>query len=566
MASTATTRTYGLVKALLALGAFLLLCAPARAGTVWGIGIEENLAESTMNPAGLNTQYPAPGPVISVLSNDGESYHFAQSGQLSFGLGVWSQCSINSADSEVKVSIGAFSQVLASGMWASHDAGLTDGKIIQLKTPYLPMAMPQTPVEACNQRLLTLENGGIPRWQALQEGFSILVSNAYTAKLNVSCGKLIIDKEERTAALNGWIRCMPSALAQAPPEPPAPPEPASTDIQVAFGVSGAAVMLPQAIKTAACPTQLLAQAQITTTGPGVVKYRWVHNDAEGPVATVTFHQGGTAKLESNLTVGATGQGGLAATPGGQSGGGGFGFAQTTAANQVQGHVRVKMVDTPGVQVSDAAHYTVTCDDTAGPDGMAVTPQPPTPQIPLGPQHIGTPAPPPEATGTRDARRAMPGVRPDPAAAEPATPATPARRAAEGSDAAGPASPARTTTQAAEPPAAAPPRTAIRMQQGVPAAGCPFEANAQCQLDGTWQNCCALSARGQIVPLAAPGQRGPGGIPVADAACVRRCEANPRAGADEQALAQCYARCARPGAQKPATKGDATMKGSKILQN
>jgi hypothetical protein len=547
MTSTTSTRTLEHAKALLAVGActLLLLSAPARAGSVWGIGIEENLSESTMASAGLGTQYPAPGPVIRVVSNDGDEYHFAQPGQLNFGLGVFSMCSPESMDSEVKVSIGTFSKVLASGMWASDNAGFTSGEVVQVETPYLPMAMPQTPVDACNQRLLELENGGTPRWEALQQGFSIQVANAYTAKLNLSCGKLIVDKEERTAMLNGWIRCMPSALAQAPPEPLAPPEPGSTDIQIAFAVSDAKVMLPQAIKTAPCPTQLLAQAQITTTGPGVVKYRWVHNDAEGPVATVTFHQGGTAKLESQLTVGQTGQGGLAATPGGQGGGGGFGLVQTTVENQVQGYVRVRIVDTPGLQVSEAVHYTVTCDDTAGPDTMAVTPLPSTPQVPLGSQQIGTPAPPHEHADARDTRDARDGRRGTPATARDERPGMPTLPATRATPAAPEAQPAERSEAATVPP-----RPAVGLPQRAPAAACPFDGNALCQLDGAWRNCCALSAAGQIVPLAATGRRAPGSIPVADAACVQRCQAGGRRQTVEESLARCLAGCATPGAQKP----------------
>jgi hypothetical protein len=321
---------------------------------------------------------------------------------------------------------------------------------------------------------------GCPAGQALQEGFALQVDNAYSARLRVSCGAVIVGSDERTAFLRGWVHCMPSALAEAPPEPSQPPEPGAADLQQAFGVTAASVFLPQSIKTATCPTQLLAQANITTTGPGTVKYRWVHNNAEGPVSSVTFHQGGTAKLETHFTVGASAQGGFAPTPGGGAGGG-FGMVQQAGGeSQVQGYVRVKIVDTPGVQISDAVHYTVTCDDTRGADGLAATPTPeppPTPQVPLGSGQLAVPAQPPLPGGAREAAPAgsLQMVRP----AEPTAPG-------------------------GRPDAA---RAAVSPRMA-PAAHCPFEREAMCRVGGAWQNCCTLSDAGRILAPAASEIRPP----------------------------------------------------------
>lgn len=500
--------------------ALLAVSAPAWAGKVEIIDIKEDLSQSTMTAAGLNTQYPVPGPVIRVLSHDGENYHEAQGGTLDFGVWAQSMCSFGSLDSEVKLEIGTHSEVLASGTGGSFFEDLIPGKHVSVTTAYQSPSLPHSPVAACNNRLVQLENAGVPRWQALQEGFALQVDNAYSARLRVSCGAVIVGSDERTAFLRGWVHCMPSALAEAPPEPPQPPEPGAADLQQAFGVTAASVFLPQSVKTAACPTQLLAQANITTTGPGTVKYRWVHNNAEGPVSSVTFHQGGTAKLETHFTVGASAQGGFAPTPGGGAGGG-FGMVQQAGGeNQVQGYVRVKIVDTPGVQISDAVHYTVTCDDTRGADGLAATPTPeppPTPQVPLGSGQLAVPAQPPLPGGAREAAPA--GSR---QTVRPAEPAAPAGRP----DAARAAVSPRTT----------------------PAARCPFEREAMCRVGGAWQNCCTLNDAGRIL---APTPSDPPAslrVPLADAACVRRCASAGEGG--EQARAQCYQRCSAPGAKLP----------------
>ncbi|WP_139349981.1 hypothetical protein [Thioalkalivibrio denitrificans] len=505
----------------LTLLALLAVSSSAWAGKVELIDIQEDLSQSTMTAAGLNTQYPVPGPVIKVLSHDGEHYHEAQGGTLDFGVWAQSMCSFGSLDSEVKLEIGPHSEVLASGTGGSFFADLIAGKQVSVTTAYQSPSLPHSPVAACNNRLVQLENAGVPRWQALQEGFAIQVDNAYSARLRVSCGAVIVGTDERTALLRGWVHCMPSALAEAPPEPPPPPpEPGAADLQQPFGVTAASVFLPQSIKTAACPTQLLAQANITTTGPGTVQYRWVHNNAEGPVASVTFHQGGTAKLETHLTVGAPAQGGFAPTPGGGTGGG-FGMVQQPGGeNQVQGYVRVKIVDTPGVQISDAVHYTVTCDATHGADGLAATPTPqppPMPQVSLGSGQLGVPAQPPLPGSAREAAPA--GSR---QMARPAEPVTPAGRPDT-------------------------PRAAVAPRM-TPAARCPFEREAMCRVGGAWQNCCTLSDAGRIIPPAPADPPASLRVPLADSACVRRCASAGQG--DERARAACYERCSVPGAQLP----------------
>lgn len=386
--STVARRVRGAASRLLSLSTLglLLAAAPADAGVVRAADLKEDLSGSNWAVAGFNTKLPLPGPVVSVVSTDGVNYSHVQPGGLTFGVWAKSRCSANSLDSKVEVRIGNHDTTLVEGWGGSLFSGLIDGQKVSVPTPYQAPAMAHPPVAACNHRAAELEAAGTPRWQVLQGGFVIEVAGAYPARLKVTCGKVIKDTQEVNRLLRGWIHCKPSPLAKAPPrrtDPPRPPPPptlppqAATDFKQAFFVTEASIRLPQSNKTAPCPTELLVQASITANGPGQVKFRFLHNNAPGPVTTARFARAGTEKVETKLTVGQSGQGGL--TGGGSGGGGGIGglAQQPGHPDQIQGNVRLEMVDTPGVKLSDPAHYTVTCKATQAAGGIATAqPAPP----------------------------------------------------------------------------------------------------------------------------------------------------------------------------------------------
>ncbi len=217
-------------------------------------------------------------PTIKVKSTDGKSYQTVESASLQFKVHVGATCNWVSTDREVKVTIGQTTDNL-DGFWDGVPKGFGAVKSYAIATPYMNPNIIPGPVEACNIRLQELVQQGQPAWKVLHDGFTLVKSGAYEAKLTVTCGAVDKDKETTSAPLHVELHCLPSNLAKAPTPTPTPtrthtPTPAAQRVAPVGGkISSVSLTVDPPDYKGTCPTNVKFHAHIVPAEP--IKLGWM---------------------------------------------------------------------------------------------------------------------------------------------------------------------------------------------------------------------------------------------------------------------------------------------------
>ena len=150
------------------------------------------------------------------------------------------------------------------------------------------------------------------------------------------------------------------------PKPPAP----VLGLTQAFAVSFVKLttLSPALHATVPCPAKVQLHGQIDANGPGLVRYRLIHNGTAEPVQSMSFSGAGSKTKSFELTV--------AAKPPAANPGGTIAQGPPPAPGVVHGLAHIEIVEPlAGKKVSNDASYSLKCQPAA-PGGFAVAPTKP----------------------------------------------------------------------------------------------------------------------------------------------------------------------------------------------
>lgn len=150
-----------------------------------------------------------------------------------------------------------------------------------------------------------------------------------------------------------------------------PKPPLKQDFAQTFGVTLASLTTLAPQQTVPCPATVKMIGEIKVNGPGLVRYRLLHNGAPGPTKSLNFSKAGSKHPAFDLIVGEK-------QPPGQP------AAKDPASSMIQGSARIEILEPlVGKKASNNASYSVTCKLVLTSPGGGFAPPPTPPQGPGG---------------------------------------------------------------------------------------------------------------------------------------------------------------------------------------
>ena len=228
---------------------------------------------------------------------------------------------------------------------------------------------PFDPVRACNdeldRRLAT--TAGANRYSVLADGLTVNVPAALQVQYVLTCNAIGLgrsDLESRTALINARVKCegSPLAAAKIPGSAPRPPRADVPPRRAAPLVAAARFDAEPEVHTGTCPATIRFVGSVTSSGAGVVTYRYAFDDGRtSPEHSLTFsgpRTHGTREWTRTVAPRPADAIGRLAVPGGTAG-------------VIDGWVKLEVLSPPPAR-DVVAHYRVLCDadDEPGPPERA----------------------------------------------------------------------------------------------------------------------------------------------------------------------------------------------------